>query len=217
MTTSNAFLTFCGGVDTVTGSRFLVESEHSRVLLDRGLFQGGRNLRERNWADPPFAPKSIDAVVMTHGHLDHSGYLPVVVRCGFNGKIHCTPGTRDLLDVLLHDAAHIEEEDAAYANKKSFSRHRPALPLFDTADVDRALERVVVHHYHDEWQAAPGVRPRGSRGCPSLACAQEGGTETRLRDPWRVSAAQGLASAIRSCFGWSAGVAQDGEGVSLCP
>ncbi len=153
-----ASLSFHGGVETVTGSRFLVESGRSRVLLDCGLFQGGREMRERNWADPPFAPTSIDAVVLTHAHLDHSGYLPVLVRRGFRGPIHCTPASRDLLDILLHDSARIEEADAAYANRKGYSRHRPALPLFETADVDRVLEQVDVHRYHQSFEAAPAVQ-----------------------------------------------------------
>ncbi len=154
---ASASLAFHGAAGTVTGSRFLVESGGARVLLDCGLFQGGREMRERNWADPPFSPKSIDAVVLTHAHLDHSGYLPVLVRRGFKGSVHCTRATRDLLDILLRDAAHIEEEDAAYANRKGFSRHRPALPLFETADVERVLEQVVVHDYHADFAPAAGL------------------------------------------------------------
>lgn len=156
--TTGATLSFHGAAGTVTGSRFLVEADRARVLVDCGLFQGGRELRERNWADPPFSPKAVDAVVLTHGHLDHSGYLPVLVRRGFRGKIHCTPASRDLLDILLHDSARIEEEDAAYANRKGFSRHRPALPLFDTSDVERVVELVAVHRYHERFEIAPRVQ-----------------------------------------------------------
>jgi metallo-beta-lactamase family protein len=166
-----AYLTFHGGVDTVTGSRFLLERRRSRILLDCGMFQGGQEMRARNWAEPPFAPQSIDAVVLSHAHLDHSGYLPVLVRRGFIGPIYCTPGSRDLLDVLLHDSARIEEEDAAYANKKGYSRHRPALPLFDTADVDRVLQQVVVRHYHEAFEASPGVQVQFRRAGHILGSA----------------------------------------------
>src|SRR5690349_2191476 len=150
----SASLAFHGAAGEVTGSRFLVEAAEARIMLDCGLFQGGRKLRERNWADPPFSPKSIDAVVLTHAHLDHSGYLPVLVRRGFPGPVPCTAATRDLLDILLHDAARIEEEDAAYANRKGFSRHSPALPLFETSDVERVLEHAVVHRYHEDFAPA---------------------------------------------------------------
>ncbi|TAJ21600.1 MAG: MBL fold metallo-hydrolase [Planctomycetota bacterium] len=184
-TPSSASLTFHGAAGTVTGSRFLVATSRARVLLDCGLFQGGREMRERNWADPPFAAKSIDAVVLTHAHLDHSGYLPALVRRGFRGPVHCTRATRDLLDVLLHDAARIEEEDAAYANRKGFSRHRPALPLFESADVDRVLRQVVVHSYHEDFAPASGLTARLRRsghilGSATVCLTTERGT--RLLD-----------------------------------
>lgn len=184
-TPSSTSLTFHGAAGTVTGSRFLVETPRARVLLDCGLFQGGREMRERNWADPPFAAKSIDAVVLTHAHLDHSGYLPALARRGFRGPVHCTRATRDLLDVLLHDAARIEQEDAAYANRKGFSRHRPALPLFETADVDRVLAQVVVHGYHEDFAPALGLAARLRRSGHILGSSTVGLTTergTRLLD-----------------------------------
>ncbi|MCA8924513.1 MAG: MBL fold metallo-hydrolase [Planctomycetes bacterium] len=132
-------LTFLGAAGTVTGSKYLLEADGTRVLVDCGLFQGVKNLRERNWKPLGVDPKDLDAVLLTHAHIDHSGYLPVLVRDGFAGKIHCTPPTRDLCAILLPDSGHIQEEDARYANKKGFSKHRPAKPLYTSVDGERAL------------------------------------------------------------------------------
>lgn len=132
-------LTFLGAVGTVTGSKYLVRAGARRILVDCGLFQGLKRLRERNWQRLPFEPASLDAVVLTHAHLDHSGFLPVLARAGFRGPIHCTAATRDLLAILLPDSARIQEEEAEYANRRSFSKHRPALPLYTVADAERAL------------------------------------------------------------------------------
>lgn len=132
-------LTFYGAVHTVTGSRFLVEQHGARVLVDAGLYQGLRELRRRNWDPFPVDPSSLDAVVLTHAHLDHSGYLPALVRDGFTGRIVCTPETAALAEIVLRDSAHLQEEDAAYANELGFSKHRPALPLYDEGDVVKAL------------------------------------------------------------------------------
>lgn len=136
-------ITFHGATQTVTGSRFLVETDGSRVLVDCGLFQGPKPLRLLNRADPPFDAKRLSAVVLTHAHLDHSGWLPVLVDRGYEGAVRCTPGTRDLLRILLPDAARLQEEDAREANEGGWSKHQPAAPLFDRAMVDRALERLV--------------------------------------------------------------------------
>src|SRR5690606_24565840 len=136
-------LTFLGAAGTVTGSRYLVTTEHRTVLVDCGLFQGLKQLRLRNWLRFPVEPGSIDAVVLTHAHLDHTGYLPVLVRNGFRGPVYCTAATADLCAMLLPDSGRIEEEDARYANKHGFSRHRPALPLYTEADAERALQRLV--------------------------------------------------------------------------
>ena len=134
-----AKLSFLGAVRTVTGSQYLVESGGRRLLVDSGMFQGEKPLRQRNWAQPAFDPKSVDALVLTHTHLDHIGRVPRLVKQGFSGRIYCTPATRELAEVLLLDAAHLQEEDAAYLNRKGLTKHEPALPLFDAADVEAAL------------------------------------------------------------------------------
>ncbi len=132
---------FLGAADAVTGSRHLVEIDGQRILLDCGLFQGYKTLRERNWQPFPVPPAGIDAVVLSHAHLDHSGWLPALVRDGFKGPIHCSLATRDLAEVLLLDSAHLQEEDARRANRRGFSRHAPALPLYTVKDAQRALAR----------------------------------------------------------------------------
>ena len=134
---------FLGAADTVTGSRHLIGWGGQRVLLDAGLFQGFKVLRERNWLPPGFDPRSLDAVVLSHAHLDHSGWLPALVRQGFEGPIYASPATRDLAEVLLLDAAHLQEEDARRANRMGFSRHEKALPLFTQADARKAITRFV--------------------------------------------------------------------------
>jgi len=135
-------LTFWGGVGTVTGSKYLVESGGARVLVDCGLFQGPRELRERNWEDPPFDPRSLDAVIITHAHVDHTAYLPRLVKLGFGGPVFCSRGTADLLKLLLPDSARLQEEEADYRNRHGLTRHRPALPLYDEEDARRALNLI---------------------------------------------------------------------------
>lgn len=132
-------LEFWGANGTVTGSRTLVESQSARLLVDCGLFQGDRELRARNRQPLPIDPSSIDAVVLTHAHIDHSGFLPVLVRDGFRGPVWCTPGTADICRLVLPDAAHLEEEEAEYANKHRTSRHYPAEPLYTVRDAHDAL------------------------------------------------------------------------------
>ncbi|MBX3607860.1 MAG: MBL fold metallo-hydrolase [Piscinibacter sp.] len=133
---------FLGAADTVTGSRHLVEIGDQRLLLDCGLFQGFKTWRERNWQPLPVPAASIDAVLLSHAHLDHSGYLPALVKQGFRGPIYCSAPTRDLAEVLLLDSAHLQEEDARRANRHGFSRHAPALPLYTVADAKRAITRL---------------------------------------------------------------------------
>jgi metallo-beta-lactamase family protein len=132
-------LTFCGANGTVTGSRYLLSGGKGRVLVDCGLFQGFKPLRLRNWEAPPFSARAIRAVLLTHAHLDHSGYLPVLVKNGFTGRVHCTDATRDLCEILLPDAGHLQEEEAQYARRKGFSRHDPPLPLYTFAQAQRSL------------------------------------------------------------------------------
>ena len=133
-------LTFHGAAETVTGSKYLLESGDARVLIDCGLFQGLKELRERNWQRLPFDPASVASVVLTHAHIDHIGYLPRFVKTGFRGPVYCTKATAELCELQLYDTAHLEEEDADYANRKGYSKHRPALPLFDEHDVTRTLK-----------------------------------------------------------------------------
>lgn len=150
-------LTFLGGAGTVTGSRFLIDTARARVLVDAGLFQGLRSLRRRNWEPFPVSPSTIDAVVVTHGHVDHVGYVPALVRDGLSGPVHATVGTTALAGIVLPDSGHLHEEEAAYANRKGFSKHHPALPLYTEADARAALPRFASHGYGTEVEVAPGV------------------------------------------------------------
>jgi len=135
-------LTFLGAAGTVSGSRHLLEVEGQQVLFDCGLFQGERSLRRRNWKPLGVPPSGIDAVVLTHGHIDHSGWLPRLAREGFRGPVYTSPPTADLLGLLLYDSAKCQMEDAAYANRNGFSKHHPALALYADGDVDRLLRQV---------------------------------------------------------------------------
>ena len=135
-------LAFLGAVGTVTGSKTLVETAGGRVLVDCGLYQGVKSRRNRNWRTLDIDVETLDAVLLTHAHIDHSGMLPALVRDGFRGPIYASNATVDLARILLPDAAHIQEEDAAYANRKGFSRHAPALPLYTEADAERCLEQL---------------------------------------------------------------------------
>ncbi|RYF40102.1 MAG: MBL fold metallo-hydrolase, partial [Comamonadaceae bacterium] len=133
-------LQFLGATDTVTGSKYLLRHGSSSVLVDCGLFQGYKQLRLRNWSPLPVEPASIGAVILTHAHIDHSGYLPLLVRQGFRGKVYCTPGTYDLCRILLPDCGHLLEEEAEYANRQKISKHAPALPLYTRSDAERCLK-----------------------------------------------------------------------------
>jgi metallo-beta-lactamase family protein len=154
-----ASLTFWGGVGTVTGSKYLIESGESRVLVDCGLFQGLRELRERNWEDPPFEPARLDAVLITHAHVDHTGYLPRLVALGFGGPVYCSRGTSDLLKILLPDSARLQEEEAEYRNRHGLTRHRPALPLYTEEHARSALRLMrPLSNTGEAREVAPGVR-----------------------------------------------------------
>lgn len=155
-------LTFLGAAGTVTGSKYLLQHDSRRILIDCGLFQGLKRLRERNWQPAPFDPKTLDAVVLTHAHLDHTGYLPVLVRAGFRGPVYCTAATRQLLGILLPDSARLQEEEAQYANRRRYSKHSPALPLYTEADARGALELLRPAGWSTSTEAAPGVSVRFS-------------------------------------------------------
>lgn len=150
-------LTFLGGVGTVTGSKYLVESAGKRILVDCGLFQGLKQLRLRNWEHFPVEPTSIDAVILTHAHLDHSGYLPLLVRNGFRGPVYCTNATADLCGILLPDSGYLLEKDADFANRHGFSKHTPALPLYTERDARRSLERLSPFGFSTPLALAPGI------------------------------------------------------------
>ncbi len=135
-----AKLTFLGAAQTVTGSQYLVEAGGRRLLVDSGMFQGEKELRLCNWAEPAFPPGKVDAIVLTHTHLDHIGRVPRLVKLGFRGSIFCTPPTQALAEILLQDAAHLQKEDAEYLNRKGLTKHSPALPLFEETDVQEAMK-----------------------------------------------------------------------------
>lgn len=153
-------LTFLGATGTVTGSRTLLESKGKRILIDCGLFQGLKQLRLKNWDTFPVEPSSIDAILLTHAHIDHSGYLPRLVKMGFSGRIYCTSGTHDLCQILLPDSAHLQEEEARYANQKGFSKHHPALPLYSQDDAQRALDLFQTVDFHELVDLGDGLQAR---------------------------------------------------------
>jgi metallo-beta-lactamase family protein len=156
----SATLAFLGAAGTVTGAKFLLDTGRARVLLECGLFQGLRELRERNWKPLPAAAPSLAAVILSHAHIDHSGYLPRLVRDGFEGPVFTSPGTADLLGIMLPDAAHLQEEEAEYRNRKRRTRHEPALPLFTTADAEAALRRLEPVPFGRAFTPAPEVEAR---------------------------------------------------------
>lgn len=149
---------FLGANATVTGSRYLVDAGNTRILVDCGLFQGYKPLRLRNWAPFPVDPSSIDALVLTHAHLDHSGYLPRLAKSGFRGQVWCTDATRSLCGILLPDSGRLLEEEATHANRAGSSKHHPAEPLYDEADARRCLGQLHGMPFETSFEAAPGVR-----------------------------------------------------------
>ncbi len=150
-------LTFLGGTGTVTGSKYLLRQGDEKVLVDCGLFQGLKALRLRNWQPLPVRPAAIGSVILTHAHIDHSGYLPLLVRNGFSGSVYCTRATFDLCKLLLPDSGHLQEEQARYANQHGFSRHKPALPLYTADDAERALRRFVPVEYDHAMKLKGGA------------------------------------------------------------
>lgn len=153
-------VTFLGATGTVTGSKYLVEFGSRRILIDCGLFQGFKQLRLRNWKPLPVPVRDIDTVILTHAHIDHSGYLPLLVRHGFAGHVYCTHATRDLLEILLPDSGHLQEEEARFANRRGYSKHHPALPLYTVEDARAALKTLTGANYESDIELGDGIRFR---------------------------------------------------------
>jgi metallo-beta-lactamase family protein len=150
-------ITFLGATQTVTGSKYLIENENKRVLIDCGLFQGYKELRLRNWAKLPINPANIDAVILTHAHIDHSGYIPLLVKNGFKGKIYCSSATFDLCAILLPDSGYLQEEDARRANKYGYTKHKPALPLYGQHDAIQSLDQFQVVDFNKNIDIGGGL------------------------------------------------------------
>lgn len=193
-------ITFLGATGTVTGSKYLVSTEKSKVLVDCGLFQGLKQLRLKNWKPLPVDPATIDVVVLTHAHIDHTGYLPLLVKNGFSGKVYCSEATVALCEILLPDSAYLQEEEARYANMRGFSKHNPALPLYTQEDAERALELLVPVPFEQEVEVTEGVSvkflPAGHiLGASLIMMRSEGksilfsGDIGRLHDPLMLSPA----------------------------
>jgi metallo-beta-lactamase family protein len=158
-------LEFLGATGTVTGSRYLLTHDDRRLLIDCGLFQGLKQLRLRNWSDPPVRPDRIDAVLLTHAHIDHTGYLPRLAQLGFKGRVLCTQGTLDLCRLMLPDAGRLQEEEAEYANRHGHSKHHPALPLYTEQQAREVLQRFEAVPFDEAFSPWPGwqvrLRPAG--------------------------------------------------------
>lgn len=172
MTRPQNSLSFLGATETVTGSRYLIESNGKRILVDCGLFQGYKNLRLKNWQEFPVPPDSIDMVLITHAHLDHSGYVPALVKHGFRGKVLMTTGTAELCEIMWRDSAHLLEEEAERANRKGYSKHKPAKPLYNQDDVERALDRINTVHFDKEVEITSGIRAKFIHAGHILGAAQ---------------------------------------------
>ena len=189
-------LTFLGAAGTVTGSKHLLDLGGHRVLVDCGLFQGLKELRVRNWEPLPDFGGRIDAVVLTHAHLDHCGYLPRLVAQGFRGRIFCTPGTRDLCTLVLPDSARIQEEDARQANRHGYSKHNPALPLYTEIDAARALAQLQPVGYDRPMPVVPGVEVEFINAGHLLGSAY---ARVRIGDTTCCSAAISDATPVPCC------------------
>jgi metallo-beta-lactamase family protein len=180
-----ATLRFLGAAGTVTGSRFLVTTPHARVLVDCGLFQGEKALRLRNWDPFPVRPESLHAVVLSHAHLDHCGYLPALVHAGYRGPVYATRGTAELAAIVLPDSGRLQEEDASFANRAGFSKHAPALPLYTEEDAVAAAQRIQPLETGKPVEIAPGVELSLTRaghilGAASVSLRLDGANERRL-------------------------------------
>lgn len=156
----HSHLSFLGAAGTVTGSRYLIEAAGRRILVDCGLFQGLKQLRLRNWDTFPIEPARINAVILTHAHLDHAGYLPLLARNGFTGPVYCTKATEELSGILLPDSGFLQERDAEYANRHGFSKHKPALPLYTETDARACLSLFRAQKFDTPFEIAPGINVR---------------------------------------------------------
>jgi metallo-beta-lactamase family protein len=209
-------LTFLGAARTVTGSKYLIQHNGARLLVDCGLFQGLKELRARNWERFPVPASSLDAIVLTHAHLDHVGYLPRLVTQGFKGRVFCTAGTMDLCRLVLPDSARIQEEDARQANKHGYTKHAPALPLYTEVEAQRALTMLQPMGYQRAIDVAPGVSveflPAGHllgsafvvmrlQGGPTILFGGDLGRYSRPVLPDPVSAVQADIVLVESTYG----------------
>ncbi len=164
-------LTFLGATQTVTGSRYLLACGKRQLLIDCGLFQGYKHLRLKNWKSLPVDVRALDAVILTHAHLDHSGFVPVLWRDGYRGPVYATAATADLCRILLPDSGHLQEEQAQYANRHKFSKHSPALPLYTQADAEASLDLFRAVDFDSLLSVAPGISCRFSRAGHLLGAA----------------------------------------------
>ena len=162
---------FLGATNTVTGSKYFLSANDRSLLLDAGLFQGFKQLRLRNWSTPPFDPATLSAIVLTHAHIDHSGYLPVLIRNGFRGRVYATPATFELCKILLPDSGYLQEEQARFDNKHGHSKHKPALPLYTQDEAKRSLELFRTVRLNDAFEPAPGFEACFSRAGHVLGAA----------------------------------------------
>ncbi|HTF82396.1 MAG TPA: MBL fold metallo-hydrolase [Cytophagales bacterium] len=156
----NVRLRFLGGAQTVTGSRYLLEIDDFKILIDCGMFQGLKELRLKNWASFPIDPKSIDAVILTHAHIDHTGYLPKLFKEGYRGTVYCTSATRELTEIMLLDSAKLQEEEAEYAFKKGYSKHEKPLPLYTTEDANFTFSYLRGYQYNEYIEVHPKIKIR---------------------------------------------------------
>ncbi|HEX4909408.1 MAG TPA: MBL fold metallo-hydrolase, partial [Permianibacter sp.] len=180
---------FLGATGTVTGSRYVVQHDGAKLLIDCGLFQGLKALRQKNWEAFSFDPSALDAVVLTHAHLDHSGYLPRLMREGFRGPIYCTPATRDLAAILLPDSAKLQEADAERANRHGYSKHKPAEPLYTSEEAEAVLKQFQPQPVHTPFTVGRlqiAFSPVGHiLGAASIRIAGDGKTLTFSGDVGR--------------------------------
>ena len=199
-------LTFLGATGTVTGSRFLVDTPDARVLVDCGLYQGIKELRERNWAPFPVDPTTIDAVVLTHAHIDHTGYVPVLTKRGYQGPIFASEQTGALCGIVLPDSGHLQEEEARYANLRGYSKHKPALPLYTEDDARQSLDQFRAVPFDAATEVATGVRvtlqPAGHILGSSIVTLELEGGRARRRRPTRGGSSSAAISAGPTIRSW---------------